>query len=113
MPAAIVAREGVQLVDDDGPGITEEHPRLGSARDEHDLDRLGRGEQQVGPFPQDGAPPGGAHVSVSPGLQFLRRRPPAARPFPVPAGRPVLVLFLLLKHLADGRPVSAVLSQPQ
>ena len=64
MPAAIVAREGVQLVDDDGPEITEEHARLGSARDEHDLDRLRRGEQHIGRFPQDGLSPGGAHVSV-------------------------------------------------
>ena len=37
-------------------------------------------------------------------MQFLRRRPLAARSFPVRAGRTALAPFLLLKHHVDGLP---------
>ena len=64
MPAPIVAGEGVQLVHDDGLQIPEERAGLRAAGDEHDLHRLGCGQQQVGPFPHDGPTTGGADVAV-------------------------------------------------
>ena len=51
MPAAIVTGERVQLVDDDGLEIAEKHTRFRAGRDEHDLDRLGCGQQHIGAVP--------------------------------------------------------------
>ena len=51
-------------------------------------------------------------VRATPGLQFLRRRPLAARSFPVHAGRPALAPFLLLKHRVDRLPNPEALATP-
>ena len=64
MPAAIVAGERMQLVDDDGLDVLEEHARIRAARHEHHLDRLGRGQQQIGTIAQDRPPPGRADIAV-------------------------------------------------
>ena len=64
MPAPVVAGEGVQLVDHHRLQIPEQHARLRPARDEQHLDRLGRGQQQIGRLPHDPPPAGGADVAV-------------------------------------------------
>lgn len=56
MPAPVVARERVQLVDDDRPQVAEESLAVHGARDEHDLQRLGGRQQHVRRFLPDLAP---------------------------------------------------------
>lgn len=56
MPAAVVAGEGVGFVDDDGLHIGEPALVVDSPGDEHGLDRLWRGEQDVGWFGEEPVP---------------------------------------------------------
>jgi hypothetical protein len=55
VPAAVVAGEGMHLVHDDRPDIGEELPRVGERGHQDRLDRLRRGEQDVGPLDADPA----------------------------------------------------------
>ena len=64
MPAPVVAGEGVQLVDDHRLHVLKQRARGRAARDQHHLDRLRRGQQQVGRLARDPPPPGGADVAV-------------------------------------------------
>ena len=64
VPASIVAGERVQLVDHDSLEILEELSRLRAAGDQHHLDRLGSGQQQVRPLAHDRQPPRGPHVAM-------------------------------------------------
>ena len=64
VPAAVVAGEGVDLVDHHGAQIAEELPVLDLRADEHRLERLRRGEQDVRPLAQDALPRGGGDVPV-------------------------------------------------
>jgi hypothetical protein len=53
--AAVGAGHGVDLVDDDDPQIGEQPGRVDRLRHQHDLERLGRGHQQLGRLAQEGA----------------------------------------------------------
>ena len=64
VPAAVVAGEGVHLVDDDGLQAGEELGVVDVDADQHRLQRLGRGQQDVGPLAQDRASGTGADVAV-------------------------------------------------
>ena len=69
VPAAIVAGEGVHLVDDDRRRSANNRAWSTPVRDQHRLQRLGRGEQDVGRVGEDRSP-----------LRPRRRRRATARP---------------------------------
>ncbi len=64
VPAPVVAGEGVSLVDDDGLHVGEPTMVVDPAGDEHRLDRLGRGEQDVGRLGEEAVALGLAGVAV-------------------------------------------------
>ena len=64
VPAAVVAGEGVDLVDDDGAQAGEERPVVDVGADQHRLERLRRGQQDVGRLAQDALAVAGADVAV-------------------------------------------------
>jgi hypothetical protein len=64
VPPAVVTGEGVDLVDHDSAKVAEELPVLDLGADEHRLDRLGRGEQDVGTLAQDALTRGRDDVPV-------------------------------------------------
>ncbi len=88
VPAAVVASEGVDLVDDDGADAAQERSGIDAGRDHHDLERLGRRQQDVGRFgqhPRSHRPPdvavpqpsGATHhlrVGLQPGMQVVQQR---------------------------------------
>ena len=64
MPAAVVAGEGVDLVDDDGLQAVEQHCGADALGYQHRLQGFGCGEQDVGAFTLDAAAGGRAHVPM-------------------------------------------------
>ena len=92
MPASIVASEGVCLVDDDAPHVGEPALVIDAARDEHRLDRLGRGQQHVGrlgekpvafglagvPVPEADGAADEAAVAFESGVEVVEQRPKRA-----------------------------------
>ncbi len=88
VPPAIVAGEGVHLVDDDHPHAAEEGPRLGGAGDQLHLQRLGRGEQEVGRVGPHPLLVSGRHVAV---------------PHPHPASHEPEVAFQPRREVVDER----------
>ena len=73
VPAPVPGAEGMRLVHDHGPQVSEQPPVVHAGADEHGLKRLRRGEQQVGQVGEHGLAAGRRGVAMP-------ERDPAARP---------------------------------
>src|SRR6266545_837431 len=94
MRAAIVSREGVDLVDDDDGGAAEQGAGRNPRADQHRLQRLGCGEQNVRRISQEPLARAGGDISV-----------PLEDPSTDDTGVPTYAIFLVVQERADGRQV--------